>query len=281
MGKNNRGISMTLAMAVGLNVAGGVAGQSTPVPASPAQTLAVPGASNSTPSLTAVGRTVAAAWTATKEASTNLYLAISNDGGANFLRRRVSTTSTATQVRHGTAAARCVVWLERSPYSDGVGQTRYGTDATRRDVIRMSRSRMAAARLHPRDTRTIRNFRVRAGGIAHRRRRREGARCVARGRDAERKMEDARRTRAWRTKDSRRRTSITARSRLTPHQREPDRHRRVLLLQDGRRGSTARGAVYAAWRHIFREACAISRSRNQRMGASFGPLVRVSDDSGS
>ncbi len=84
MGKNNRGISMTLAIAVGLNVAGVVAGQSTPVPASPAQTLAVPGASNSTPSLTAAGRTVAAAWTATKEASTNLYLAISNDGGATF-----------------------------------------------------------------------------------------------------------------------------------------------------------------------------------------------------
>ena len=58
--------------------------QSTPRRSVIAQTLAVPGASNSTPSLTALGRTVAAIWTATKEESTNLYLAISNDGGATF-----------------------------------------------------------------------------------------------------------------------------------------------------------------------------------------------------
>ena len=63
-----------------------VRAQSTTAPGpSPQQTLSVAGASNSTPSLTALGRTVAAIWTATKDESTNLYLAISNDGGHDFL----------------------------------------------------------------------------------------------------------------------------------------------------------------------------------------------------
>ena len=48
------------------------------------QTLAVSGASNSTPSLAAEGRTVAAVWTATKDSSTNVYFASSNDGGTIF-----------------------------------------------------------------------------------------------------------------------------------------------------------------------------------------------------
>src|SRR5687768_11029789 len=74
-----------LGIALSQNAPGDVRAQSTTTPRpSSQQTLAVPGASNSTPSLTALDRTVAAIWTATKEESTNLYLAISNDGGATF-----------------------------------------------------------------------------------------------------------------------------------------------------------------------------------------------------
>ena len=59
-------------------------GQSSGEQARNLQTLAVSGASNSTPSLAAEGRTVAAVWTATKDGSTNVYFAVSNDGGTIF-----------------------------------------------------------------------------------------------------------------------------------------------------------------------------------------------------
>ena len=59
-------------------------GQSSGEQARNLQALAVSGASNSTPSLAAEGRTVAAVWTATKDGSTNVYFAVSNDGGTIF-----------------------------------------------------------------------------------------------------------------------------------------------------------------------------------------------------
>ena len=61
---------------------------------SPDVILSVPGHANSTPSITADGRTVAVVWTATKDSMANLYLATSSDGGATFSTpRRVERTT--------------------------------------------------------------------------------------------------------------------------------------------------------------------------------------------
>src|SRR5688572_19385327 len=47
-------------------------------------TLGIAGFANSTPSLAVLDRTVAAVWTGTKDATVNVYSAISNDAGATF-----------------------------------------------------------------------------------------------------------------------------------------------------------------------------------------------------
>ena len=282
MGKNKCGISMTLVIAVGLNIAGVVAGQSTPVPALPAQTLAVPGASNATPSLTAAGRTVAAAWTATKEASTNLYLAISNDGGATFSApRRVNDIdgdagATPEQpprvVLSGSSGARTltVVWSKRDT----------GPMQTRRDVIRMSRSTDGGRTFTPAMFTHDSNFSgargwesatVGADGAVHV--------VWLDGRAAARKIDEH------------------AKQSGMPHKGQPPQeiyHGR--LSSNGSMTETliasdvcfccktsvavgARGDVYAAWRHIFPGSMRdIAFAKSTDGGRSFDPLVRVSED---
>lgn len=76
MRTRNHTAAITLGIALGLSAVATIEGQS--------QTLAVPGASSATPSLAALGRSVAAVWTATKDGTTNVYLAVSSDGGATF-----------------------------------------------------------------------------------------------------------------------------------------------------------------------------------------------------
>jgi len=281
MGRNNRGISIALAITVGLNVAGVVAGQSTPVPASLA-TLAVPGASNATPSLTAAGRTVAAAWIATKDASSNLYLAISNDGGATFSApRRVNDVdgdagATPEQpprvVLSGSSGARTltVVWSKRDT----------GPMQTRRDVMRMSRSTDGGRTFTPARFTHDPNFSgargwesatVGADGAVHV--------VWLDGRAAARKIDEH------------------AKQSGMQHKGQPPQeiyHGR--LLPDGRISETliasdvcfccktsvaigARGAVYAAWRHIFPGSMRdIAIATSTDGGHSFAPLVRVSED---
>src|SRR3954469_5838474 len=46
--------------------------------------LSVPGAANAMPSIAALGRTVAIAWAATRNGSTDVFVATSSDGGATF-----------------------------------------------------------------------------------------------------------------------------------------------------------------------------------------------------
>jgi hypothetical protein len=282
MGRNKCGMSMTLAIVAGLGVAGIVAGQSTAQIASPAQILAVPGASNSTPSLTALGRTVAAAWTTTKEASTNLYLAISNDGGATFsVPRRVNDIdgdagATPEQpprvVISGPANARTftVVWSKRDP----------GPMQTRRDVIRMARSTdggrtFTPARLtHDPNFSGARGWESATAGA-------DGAVHVVwlDGRAAARKIDEH------------------AKQSGMPHKGQPPQeifHGR--LSPNGGISETliasdvcfccktsvavgARGAVYAAWRHIFPGSMRdIAFAKSTDGGRSFDPLVRVSED---
>ena len=117
-------------------------GQSSGEQARNLQTLAVSGASNSTPSLAAEGRTVAAVWTATKDGSTNVYFALSNDGGTIFSPPKQVNDQDGdagatneqpprvTMSKSGTARTFTVVWSKRDP----------GPQDTRRDIIRMARS---------------------------------------------------------------------------------------------------------------------------------------------
>src|SRR5688500_5001490 len=138
-----RGLIIAVAL-YGTSAAGITAGQ---VPRRPPSmslttTLGVPGAVNGTPSLTIAGRTVAAVWTATQDGATNVYLAMSNDGGATFSEpRRVNDQHGDASANNeqpprvtvsGSGATRMitVVWSKRNE----------GPQKTRRDALRMSRS---------------------------------------------------------------------------------------------------------------------------------------------
>src|SRR5262245_42985597 len=109
----------------------------------PPMTLAVPGATNSTPAIAAFGRSVAVVWTATaKNGPTNVYIATSADGGATFSApRRVNNQEGDASANNeqpprvtisGSADARTVtvIWSKR-----GDGDMR-----TRRDAVRLARS---------------------------------------------------------------------------------------------------------------------------------------------
>lgn len=138
-----RAALIVIGVFVGFNAAATVDGQSIGAQKSAAvQTLGVQGASNSTPSLTAAGRTVAVVWTAAKEGVSNVYLAVSTDGGATFSApRRVNDQdgdAGATNEQpprvvitgSGAASVFTVLWSKRDP----------GPQQTRRDVIRIARS---------------------------------------------------------------------------------------------------------------------------------------------
>jgi hypothetical protein len=244
--------------------------------------LAVPGASNSTPSLTATGRTVAAVWTATRDGNANVYVAISSDGGATFsLPRRVNDVdgdagATPEQppraVFSGSGASRTltVIWSKRDT----------GPQQSRRDVIRMSRSADGGRTFSPArfthdpafsGARGWQSLSVGADGHVHA--------VWLDGRDAERK------------------TGEHAKQSGMPHKGQPPQDiYHSTIAPDG--GVTenliatgvcfccktataidARGVVYAAWRHIFPGSMrdiAFATSRNG--GRSFDPLVRVSED---
>ena len=133
---------VTIAACLGVGAVISVFGQSSRSTQPLTTTLGVPGASNSTPSLAATGRTVAAIWTATKDGAADLYLAVSHDGGCTFSAPRRVNDRTATRARRTNslrassfpdrrnARAFTVVWSKRDP----------GPQQTRRDIIRMARS---------------------------------------------------------------------------------------------------------------------------------------------
>lgn len=142
MSRNARRL-LALIAAIALNWLPGAQGQSILTKeTADLETLGVPGASNSTPSLAAAGRIVAAVWASAKEGSANVYLAVSRDGGLTF------AAPVRVNDRDGDAGATneqpprifisgpanlptlTVVWSKRDP----------GPPQTRRDVIRMARS---------------------------------------------------------------------------------------------------------------------------------------------
>jgi hypothetical protein len=283
MSTKSGGVLILLGIALSQNAPGNIRAQSTTTPRpSPQQALAVAGASNSTPSLTAVGRTVAAIWTATKEESTNLYLAISNDGGATFSPPRrvndIDGDAGATNeqppraVFTGSSAAPTltVVWSKRDP----------GSQQTRRDIIRMSRSIdggqtfTAAKFAHNPELSGARGWEALAAGS-------DGAAHAVwlDGRDAARKMAET-----------------AARSGAAHKGQPPQDIYHATIAPDGRISERviatgvcfccktavavdARDSVYVAWRHIFPGSMRdIAFARSTDGGRRFDPLVRVSED---
>jgi hypothetical protein len=243
--------------------------------------IGVPGALNATPSLAASARTVAAVWTATQAAMTNVYLATSSDGGVTFSPpRRVNdvdgdagatTEQPPRVVISSTAGARAftVVWSKRDT----------GPQQTRRDIVRMARSTdggrtFSAARVaHDPKFSGARGWESLAVG-------RDGAVHAVwlDGRDAEKKIADM------------------AHSGM-PHKGQPPQDiYHAAITPDGRIVENliatgvcfccktavavdARGTVYAAWRHIFPGSMRdIAFATSDDDGRHFGPFVRVSDD---
>jgi hypothetical protein len=245
-------------------------------------TLGVAGATNSTPTLAALERTVVAVWSAVENDKTNVYLAVSRDEGATFSEpRRVNdkdgeATANNEQppraVISGPANARTitVIWSKRND----------GPQRARRDVVSMSRSTDLGRTFVPARTihdsafsgaRGWQSLTTSPNGDVHA--------VWLDGRDAERKMADA-----------------AAHSGMAHKGQPPQDIYHARFARDGRRVETlvatgvcfccktavavdARGAVYAAWRHIFPGSMRdIAFARSIDGGQRFEPLVRVSHD---
>jgi hypothetical protein len=205
----------------------------------PQTSIGVVGAVNSTPTLAALDRTVVAVWSAVKDDTTNVFAAVSNDGGVTFSDpRRVND-------KDGDATAN----NEQPPRAVISGP------ANARTITVIWSKPLAAGR----------NGAVHAVWLD--------------GRDAERKMADA-----------------AAHSGMAHKGQPPQDVYHAIVTPDGREVETliatgvcfccktavavdARGAVYAAWRHIFPGSMRdIAFARSLDGGRHFEPPVRVSRD---
>ena len=274
--------SLALSSAVAISFVATTNGQSTRVRDAAAPLfLGVAGASNTTPSLFSVGQTVVVVWTAATEGKSNIYLAVSNDGGAKFSAPvRVNDQdgdagATPEQpprvVISGSGTARnfTVLWSKRDT----------GPMETRRDTIRIARSTdggrtFSPARFtHDQSLSGARGWEaltVGANGAVHA--------VWLDGREASKK--------------------IAAMSHNgTPHKGQPPQEIYYgTLAADGRMIETkiadevcfccktsvavdSRGAVYAAWRHVFPGSMRdIAFAKSIDGGRHFSQLVRVSED---
>src|SRR5215203_1031914 len=135
--------SLVVWAAISMSFVATPSGQSARVAgAAPPQTLGVPGASNTTPSLFALGRTALVVWTAAREGKSNIYLAVSRDGGVKFSApvrvndREGDAGATPEQPPRvvisgtGSDATITVMWSKRDT----------GPMDTRRDTIQTARS---------------------------------------------------------------------------------------------------------------------------------------------
>jgi len=249
--------------------------------AAPPQTLGVPGASNTTPSLFALGRTALVVWTAAREGKSNIYLAVSRDGGVKFSApvrvndREGDAGATPEQPPRvvisgtGSDATITVMWSKRDT----------GPMDTRRDTIQTARSTDGGRTFSParftHDTslsgaRGWQALTPGANGAVHA--------VWLDGREANQK--------------------IAAMSHSgTPHKGQPPQEvYHGTLTADGRMMETriaedvcfccktavavdARGAVYAAWRHVFPGSMRdIAFAKSVDGGRHFSTLVRVSKD---
>lgn len=265
---------------IALAAAIGVFGQSARDTQSTA-TLGVPGYSNSTPSLAAAGRTVAAVWTATKDGIANAYLSVSHDGGVTFSSpSRVNDQdgdagATNEQpprvVISGPANARVftVLWSKRDT----------GPQQTRRDVIRVARSTDGGRTFTPARVTHDPSF----GG--------------ARGWQSATVAPDGTIHAVWLDgRDATRKIAEHATQTGMPHKGQPPQEiYHGKLSADGRMTETLiasdvcfccktavaigpRGTVYTAWRHIFPGSMRDIAFAASDGGRPFGPVVRVSDD---
>jgi hypothetical protein len=270
-----RTISSTIVVAACL-VAGGSADS-----IAPPVTLGVPGHANATPSLAVDGRTVAAVWTASKDGVSNVYLATSADGGTTFSGpRRVNdqpgdASANNEQppriVMSGTGSTRVltVAWSKRNE----------GPQRSRRDVIRMARS-----------TDGGRTFS--AAKLTH-----DAAFTGARGWESLTAAPDGSVHAVWLDgRDADRKIAAMAQSGMTHKGQPPQDVYHARISSDGRVAERliatgvcfcckttvavdAKGGVYAAWRHIFPGSLRdIAFAKSTDGGASFTPLVRVSED---
>jgi hypothetical protein len=278
-----RRVLITAALCAGGSASAGTGGQSVGVPtATPQTTLGLAGYANSTPSLAVLGRTVVAVWTATKDASVNVYLATSNDRGGSFSEpRRVNDQDSDVSANNeqpprvvisgsGRVPTLTVFWSKRNE----------GPQRTRRDVIRMARSTDGGKTFSPARTahdaafsgaRGWESLTVGLDGVVHA--------VWLDGRDAEKKMADA-----------------AAHSGMAHKGQPPQDVYHSTIAPDGRIVESliatgvcfccktavavdAGGAVYAAWRHIFPGSLRdIAFAKSTDGGRHFGPLVRVSED---
>jgi hypothetical protein len=248
----------------------------------PQTSVGVVGAVNSTPTLAALDRTVVAVWSAVKDDKANVFAAVSNDGGVTFSEpRRVNdkdgdATANNEQppraVISGPANARTitVIWSKRNE----------GPQRSRRDAVSIARSSdlgrtfVPAHAIHDAAFSGARGWQSLAAG------RNGNVHAVwLDGRDAERKMADA-----------------AAHSGMAHKGQPPQDVYHAIFTPDGRQVETliatgvcfccktavavdARGAVYAAWRHIFPGSMRdIAFARSLDGGRHFEPLVRVSQD---
>ena len=248
----------------------------------PPQTLGALGASNSTPSLFAVGQTAVVVWTAAKDGMSNVYLAVSSDGGVKF------SAPTRVNDQDGDAGATneqpprvvisgsrtaptiTVIWSKRDP----------GPQQTRRDIIRIARSTDGGRTFSP-------------ARFTH-----NPAFTGARGWESLAPGADGSVHAVWLDgRDAARRLADSAKHTGMEHKGQPPQEvYHATLSPDGRVVETViasdvcfccktavavdtRGTVYAAWRHIFPGSMRdIAFATSNDRGAHFNPMVRVSED---
>jgi hypothetical protein len=275
---------MTAAVVSGLTAPGNSAGQSArgARQGSPPATVGVPGAVNGTPSLAVLGRAVAAVWTTSKDGAANVYIAMSNDGGATFSEPRrvndVDGDASANNeqpprvVMSGSGADRTltVFWSKRNE----------GPQRARRDAIRMARSVDGGRTFAP-------------ARFTH-----ETALSGARGWESLAASADGQVHAVWLDgRDAERKMAETATHSGMPHKGQPPQDvYHSAIAPDGRITEgliatgvcfccktavavDARGTVYAAWRHIFPGSMRdIAFAKSTDGGRRFDPIVRVSED---
>lgn len=247
----------------------------------PAVILGVPGHANATPSLAVSGRTVAAVWTASKDGVSNVYLAMSTDGGATFsdprrVNDRPGDASANNEqpprvVMSGTGAARVltVMWSKRNE----------GPQRSRRDVLRMTRSTDGGRTFAP-------------AKLTH-----DAAFTGARGWESLAAAADGSVHAVWLDgRDADRKMAAMAQS-GGAHKGQPPQdvyHGRIApdgvvtehVIATGvcfccktAVAVDAKSTVYAAWRHIFPGSMRdIAFAKSIDGGARFSPPVRVSED---
>ena len=283
MSTTNRIAMVTLGVILSLSVVPFIAAQSNGYAGSvPLQTLAVPGAASSTPSLAAIGRTAAAVWTASKNGATNVYLAMSSDGGATFSApHRVNDKDGEAGATNeqpprvvisgsGTAPTLTVVWSKRDP----------GPQETRRDIIRMSRSTDGGRTFTPArfihdpafiGARGWESLTVGADGVVHA--------VWLDGRDADQKIAESAKHTGTVPKGQPPQAiyhgTLSANGQVVESLVAAD----VCFCCKTAVAVDTRGGVYAAWRHIFPGSMRdIAFATSTDGGHHFTPFVRVSDD---